>query len=131
MLNVINYALKKHSPNFLPYLKKEGRYTTVIKSASYLMHNAMIKFTKIRKSVIENSDYIVQDDSGVPIRYLSNNWQLQFHGYYDQPIPLFKHRTQKDLQMAMKKNSTGILPFSYGYDYGKGQSNLITAKRLK
>ncbi len=128
MLNVIDNALKTKSPNFLPYIKAGGPYATFLKSASYLMHNGEIKFTKIRTAVLENSNYIVQDDSGVPVRYLpSSNWNVAYHGVYDTPIPLFKHRTQKDLRKAMKKHSTGILPFSYGYDYRKNESNLITA----
>lgn len=128
MLNVIDNALKNHSPHFLPYIKAGGPYATFLKSASYLMHNDKIKFTKVRAAVLSSSSFIVQDDSGVPLRYLpSSKWAVSFHGVYDRPIPLFGHRTQKDLKQAMKKNSTGVLPFSYGYDYRKGESNLITA----
>jgi hypothetical protein len=130
MLNVIDYALTNSSPNFIPYLSKEGPFTTIIKSASYLMHNDKTKFTKIRAAVLENSNYIVQDDSGIPLRYFkSEKWQVKFHGHYEKPIGLFSHRMQPDLKNAMKKYSTGILPFSYGYDYKKGHSNLITAKK--
>jgi len=129
MLNVIDNALTVSSPNFIPYLLKEGRYTTVIKSASYLMHNDTIKFTKIRKAILDSSDYIIQDDSGIPLRYFQKGWSMKFHGFYDRPIPLFSNRTQNDLKEAMKKHSTGILPFSYGYDYKKGESNLMTAER--
>jgi len=130
MLNVIDYAVTKHSPQFLPYIKAGGPYTTFLKSASYLMHNDKIKFTKVRAAVLSSSSFIVQDDSGVPLRYLpSSRWTVSFHGVYDRPIPLFGHRTQKDLKLAMKKKSTGVLPFSYGYDYRKGESNLITARK--
>jgi hypothetical protein len=132
MLNVIDQALANSSPNFIPYLKKEGPYSTVLKSASYLMHNDKVKFTKIREAVLSLSDYIIQDDSGVPLRYFpADTWKLKFHGYYDRPISLFAHRTQKDLFEAMKKNTTGTLPFSYGYDYQKGKSNLMSAERIK
>jgi len=130
-LNVINYALKKQSPNFLKYLKKEGPYTTILKSASYLMHTDK-KFSKIRSFVLKNSDYILQDDSGVPIRFFnSSKWKVQYHGYYDRPIKLFANRYQKRLRKNMQKKSTGVLPFSYGYDYQKGQSNLISAEKKK
>ncbi len=130
MLNVIDYALVKHSPNFLPYLRKNGPYSTVIKSASYLMHNDNVKFTKIRKVILDTSTFLVQDDSGVPIRYLEGKgWDVKYHGYYDQPIPLFRNRFQADLKKKMKEESTGILPFSYGYDHQVNQSNLITAKK--
>ncbi len=132
MLNVIDYALTKYSPNFIPYIIKEEPYTTVIKSASYLMHNDKIKFTKIRKAVLKVSDYIIQDDSGIPLRYLpSDKWKVKFHGYYNRPIPMFKKRFQKDLKYSFKKYSTGILPFSYGYNFKIGRSNLITAEKIK
>jgi hypothetical protein len=132
MLNVIDNALKKYSPNFIPYLKSEGKFTTVIKSASYLMHNDKIKFTKIRKAIITSTDYFIQDDSGVPLRYFgSKKWNVKFHGFYDKPISLFYNRYQNDLKIAMKKKSTGKLPFSYGYNFAIGQSNLMTAERIK
>ncbi len=132
MLNVIDNALTKFSPNFIPYIKSAGPYTTVIKSASYLMHNDKIKFTKIRAALLAVSRYIVQDDSGVPLRYLTpGTWNVKFHGYYNSPIPMFKNRLQKDLKKAMKEHSTGILPFSYGYNYKPGESNLMTVERIK
>jgi hypothetical protein len=132
MLNVIDAALTTSSPNFIPYLKKEGPYATIIKSASYLMHNDNEKFTRIRAAVMESTSYLVQDDSGVPLRYFkADKWKLAFHGYYDGPIGLFANRMQKDLKKAMEEKSTGKLPFSYGYDYKPGQSNLMTAEKVR
>lgn len=132
MLNVIDQALATSSPNFIPYLKKEGPYATIIKSASYLMHNDNTKFTKIRAAVLDSTSFLVQDDSGVPLRYFkSDKWKLAFHGYYNGPIGLFANRMQKDLKKAMDEKSTGRLPFSYGYVYKQGQSNLMTAEKIK
>ncbi|MCU0849055.1 MAG: hypothetical protein MUD12_14340 [Spirochaetes bacterium] len=132
MLNVIDEALASSSPNFLPYLAGEGRFTTLLKSASYLMHNDNVKFTKIRSFILKNSDYVLQDDSGIPMRYFpASEWKLRFHGIYDQPISLFRNRAQKDLREAFKKQSTGMLPFSYGYDYKINESNLMSAERKK
>ncbi len=132
MLNVIDYALTNFSPNFIPYLKKEGPYAVVIKSASYLMHNDNIKFTQIRTALLASMDYLVQDDSGIPLRYFDQEkWKLTFHGFYDRPIGLFANRAQPDLKKTMAEKSTGKLPFSYGYDYQQGQSNLMTAEKIK
>jgi hypothetical protein len=129
-LNVIDYALKTQSPNFLPYIQKNAPYSTFLKSASYLMHNDDIKFTKIRAAILKSSNSIVQDDSGVPLRYFpAKKWNVAFHGIYEQPIALFKHRYQSDLRAAMKKNTSGVLPFSYGYNYQKGKSNLMIITR--
>ncbi len=132
MLNVIDHALETSSPNFIPYLRKEGPYATILKSASYLMHNDNVKFTKIRAAILESTGYLVQDDSGIPLRYFKQDkWKLAFHGYYDGPIGLFANRMQRDLKKAMDEKSTGRLPFSYGYDYKPGQSNLMTAEKIK
>jgi hypothetical protein len=130
MLNVIDSALESSSPNFLPYLKSLAPCSSVLKSASYLMHNDSAKFTKIRTAILDVSRYLVQDDSGVPLRYLSaGQWMISYHGFYDRPIPLFANRAQADLRKAFKEKSSGTLPFSYGYDYRQGESNLISAER--
>ena len=132
MLNVIDNALATSSPNFIPYIKKGGPYATIIKSASYLMHNDNIKFTQIRSAILSTTDYLVQDDSGIPLRYFKpEKYKLVFHGYYNGPIGLFANRMQYDLKKAMDAKSTGKLPFSYGYVYKPGQSNLMTAERIK
>ncbi len=129
-LNVIDNSLKTYT-NFIPYLETYGRYTTILKSASYLMHNED-KFTKIRALVLDHSDYLLQDDSGAALRYFpANTWKLSFHGTYSRPVPLFAHRYQSDLNEMIKKHSTGPLPFSYGYNFKENESNLMFAERIK
>jgi hypothetical protein len=135
MVNISDDALAKSSPDFLPYLASRGRLVTMIKSASYLMHKDSprdpARFEQIRALVLSQSDFVVQDDSGVPLRlFARDQWKLLFHGSYDAPIPQFQRRAQKDLKLEMQRNSTGKLPFSYGYDYKQGESNLMTAQRL-
>lgn len=129
-VNVIDYALNT-STNFIPWLQARGRYTTIIKSASYLMHNTD-KFTKIRDITLAHSDLILQDDSGIALRYFDPKvWKLTYHGQYTRPIPLFAHRFQKDFYDNMKNNSKGLLPFSYGYDIKPGKEpNLMMAERI-
>lgn len=128
-LNVIDYSLATYT-NFIPYLESQGRFTTIIKSASYLMHNDT-KFTKIRALTLSHSDYILQDDSGIALRFFPpQKWKLTFHGTYSKPVSLFAHRYQQDFMDAMKKYSTGPLPFSYGYNFRENESNLMFAKRV-
>jgi hypothetical protein len=128
-LNVIDNSLKTYT-NFIPYLETYGRYTTILKSASYLMHNED-KFTKIRALVLGHSDYLLQDDSGAALRYFpTDTWKLSFHGTYSKPVPLFAHRYQTDLNEMIKKHSTGPLPFSYGYNFKENESNLMFAERI-
>jgi hypothetical protein len=124
----------KTSPDFLSYAKNQGRFVTMIKSASYLMHKEGIAepahFAKIRSLILAQSDFVVQDDSGVPLRlFARDTWKLRFHGRYDRPTPEFAKYRQNDLKVEMQRNSTGKLSFSYGYAFKQGESNLMTAER--
>lgn len=135
-VNVADAYLAKRSPDFLRYLRRQGRFATMIKSASYLMHKDGIEepvhFEQIRTLILAQSDFLVQDDSGVPLRlFARDTWKLQFHGRYEAPTPEFGKHLQKDLKVEMQRNSTGKLPFSYGYSYKQGESNLVTAERAR
>jgi hypothetical protein len=135
-VNVADAYLAKSSPDFLPYLRRQGRFATMIKSASYLMHKDGIEepahFEQIRSLILTQSDFVVQDDSGVPLRlFARDTWKLQFHGTYEAPTPEFGKYLQKDLKVEMQRNSTGKLPFSYGYSYKQGESSLMTAERAR
>ena len=125
-LNVINEEISKH-PNFSAYMSTQPQCTAIVKSASFIMHIEEC-FSDIRKLVMQKSDQILQDDSGVPLRFfLKGDWDVTYFGYYDKPIPLFSNRFQESLKKNMTQYSKGKLPFSYGYDYKPGFSNLIFA----
>jgi hypothetical protein len=136
MVDVADAALAKSSPGFLPYLESQGRFVTMIKAASYLMHNEGRKepahFEQIRALILSQSDFVVQDDSGVPLRlFARDTWKLAFHGTYEAPTREFGKHLQNDLRVEMHWNSTGKLPFSYGYAYKQGESNLMIAERIQ
>jgi hypothetical protein len=136
MVNVADASLAKSSPDFLPYLKSQGRFVTMIKAAAYLMHKEgngePAHFEQIRSLILNQSDLVVQDDSGVPLRlFARDTWKLRFHGRYESPTPEFDKYLQKDLKIETQRNSTGKLPFSYGYAYKLGESNLMTAERIQ
>jgi hypothetical protein len=102
---------------FLSYCAACPPFTTIVKSASYLMHNR--DYSRIRTAVLERSSSILQDDTGVPFRCLNDGkWRLSFYGKYHAPIPVFANYLQKDLKENCDKQSAGPLPFSYGYGYG-------------
>lgn len=129
-INVIDNSLSTYT-NFIPHLESYKRYTTIIKSASYLMHNDN-KFIKIRDLTLNHSDLILQDDSGVALKFFSPyQWKLTFFGVYTKPVPLFAHRYQPELKEKFDTLSKGPLPFSYGYNSGIGNSNLMLAERVQ
>ncbi len=136
MVNVADADLAKSSPELMPYLESQGRLVTMIKSASYLMHKEGIEepahFEQIRSLILRQSDFVVQDDSGVPLRlFARDTWTLRFHGRYEAPTPEFAKYLEKDLKIEMQRNSSGRLPFTYGYAYQQGESNLMTAERAR
>ena len=128
-VNATNASLADH-PEFLDYLRKLGRTTTLIKSASYLLHAR--QFSLVRESLLEASGFIVQDDTGAPYDQLAKRgWQLRFYGRYDVPIPPFEWAYQPALAAAHERAKGPPLPFRFGYqvDSGVNRSNLMVAQR--
>lgn len=110
----------------LSFCRKLGRGNALLKSASYLPHQN--NFSTIRNFLLEQSDLIVQDDAGIPIRYFdSSKWNVRFYGDYLGPIDIFKQFYQPELHSM---NSAGSLPFGIGYrGWDPRKSALIVATR--
>ena len=113
-INIENKS--KQIDNFLDFLQTYPSMSTMIKSASYLMH--LKSFSKIRNAILKKSVSVLEDDSGIPYRKFDKNvWKISYFGKYHVPIRVFKGFTQKDLSRAIDKHSPGLLPFSYGYGF--------------
>ncbi len=114
----------------LKYVRSLGPLTTYVKSATYLMHKSY--FSKIRNLVLERSNYLLQDDSGVAMKYFpKNNWQFTYYGTYKRPINLFAKQYQPELTTAYHDSlhRARPLPFGTGYNWRQTDSNLLLAKR--
>lgn len=109
------------------FLKNLPAVTTYLKSASYLLHKPY--FSVIRKTILDKSNYVLQDDSGIPVRFFeAKQWNHQYYGTYDAPINLFRNFVQKDLKMAYDSTEKTVikpLSFGIGYDYKLNESNLM------
>lgn len=117
--------------DLLTFLNKRDVNATYLKSASYLLHRPT--FSIIRDFILDNSDYLLQDDSGVPVEYFDPvTWDLTFYGSYIKPISLFAERHQEALAEIYKEGkNVKPLPFGIGYQYHKGSSNMMLAKKRK
>lgn len=116
--------------DFTQFLKKSNINSTYLKSASYLMHRP--SFSIIRNLILGESEFLLQDDSGIPLSFFDKNkWELTFYGTYTKPISLFASRHQEDLKEAFenKENTVKKLPFGIGYMYKNGSSNLMKARK--
>lgn len=113
----------------LLFAKSFGRLTTYLKAASYLMHIA--RFDMIRNFILDTSDEILEDDSGIPYRqFHPNKWKINLYGTYSRTIRLFKNKYQPDLKKAYEESPCkGDLPFWIGYNISHREVNLLYAKR--
>jgi len=119
----------EYYPEFVNWVGQYKPSTALIKSASYLLHDG--QFTKIRAMLLDSADVLVQDDTGVPYRFLNQApWQVKLYGRYHKPIRPMEYAYQKDLEAAYKANpDQPDLPFPFGYHWRGKQSALIMARR--
>ncbi|HEX5605456.1 MAG TPA: hypothetical protein VFY96_03015, partial [Candidatus Binatia bacterium] len=116
-------------PDFLNWVSQYKPATVLIKSASYLLHDQ--QFSKTRTMILDAADVLVQDDTGIPFRFISQNpWQVKLYGRYHRPIRLMRYGYQKDLETAFNsRQEQNSLPFPFGYHWRGQQSGLIVAHR--
>jgi hypothetical protein len=113
---------------FLAFCSGLGRGDALLKSASYLMHSD--NFSKVRDFVLDRSDVIVEDDSGIPLRFFKpDEWQLQAFGNYIRPLSIFPRAYQPGLKSLYVRSPAGPLDFGIGYHWRPRQSNLLLATR--
>jgi hypothetical protein len=114
----------------LKFCEGLGLAEVFIKSASYLLHNGT--FSAVRSFLIDRAATVVQDDSGIPVRFLpSQDWKLQPFGRYVGPIPIFAGQYQKGLSEVFRKSSPPRLEFGVGYRWRPHESNLLLASRTQ
>jgi hypothetical protein len=122
-----NWGLK--TSGFLAFCKGLGPGDSFVKSASYLMHSD--NFSTVRDFLIENTATLVQDDSGVPLRFLDDkSWRLTAFGRYLRPIGIFSAKTyQPKMRDMFAKGRAQPLDFGIGYRWRPNESNLLLAVR--
>lgn len=99
--------------------------TTFTKSASYLMHYTF--FSVIRGLLLEKSQWILEDDTGIPYKYFKpETWDSRLYGEYVKPIELFKGVEQDDLKKAYAEpGRVKILPYHLGYHWSTNKDSLL------
>ncbi len=127
--------LSNHGLNVKPaplaFVRSLGPLTTYLKSATYLMHK--VYFSEVRTLVLRRSRYILQDDSGIAMKYFQKGaWQFNYYGTYHRPINLFAKHYQPELTAAYSDtmHKPKALLFGTGYNWRQTDSNLLLARRL-
>ena len=126
-LNVANGALRAN-PEFLPFLKGFKPSMTFMKSAAYLLQAK--EFARLRETLLDVSEVLVQDDTGIPYRVLRDRkFEIQLFGRYAPPIRDFPDAYQEDLAAAFEQaGKVSELPFPFGYHWKQGRSGLMVAR---
>jgi hypothetical protein len=121
-------AALRANPEFLPFLARHNPSMTFLKSASYLLHGN--EFAGTRKTLLEVSELVVQDDTGIPYRYFrEHGFEVRLFGRYARPIRDFNYGYQKDLDAAYRQvGNVAVLPFPFGYHWQQGRSGLMVAR---
>ncbi len=118
----------RSQPGFLKFCEAQGTGGSLLKSASYLMFEN--GFSRVRDFLLNQSNAIVQDDSGIPISAFDpSKWLLRYFGSYAGPIDLFKQYYQPQLQGLYQQSNPAPLGFGIGYRWSPRQSTLIVATR--
>ncbi len=127
-LDATDKALRYY-PDFLRFIGNHQPASGLIKSASYLLHDN--QFSKTREMMLADVDQLVEDDTGIPYRFLkSANWNIKLYGKYHKPISPMEWGYQPQLDRAYHE-AKGIdtLPFPFGYHWRGQESGLLLANR--
>jgi hypothetical protein len=137
-VQTLTYArVRMEDPEFakqealVAYLERHAPFTTLLKSASYLLHDR--QFSKVRGLVLAGSRAVLQDDTGVPYRFFDKAaWRVRLYGRYSPPVKDFNYGTQPDLEQAYRDTAAvRDLPFSFGYHWRQGTASVMLAVRTE
>ncbi|MDX2202495.1 MAG: hypothetical protein NW223_07085 [Hyphomicrobiaceae bacterium] len=124
--DVSNGGLK--TSGFLKFCEGLAPGDAFVKSASYLMHSD--SFSSVREFLLQQASAIVQDDTGVPVRFFKReDWEVRPYGRYLGPIPLFYGRYQSQMAELFRKGQSTPIDFGVGYRWRPNESNLIIATK--
>ncbi len=116
----------KSNPGFLKFCEQQGTGVSLLKAASYLMHEE--GFSRVRNFLLTHSKVILQDDSGIPRRFFDDRkWDIRYCGQYVGPIEIFKKYQQPDLVRWFAVSAPAPLHFSFGYQWQPSRASLMIA----
>ena len=96
---------------YLKFCQEFGRGDSLVKSASYLLHNP--GFSDVRDFLLKNSAAILQDDTGIPVKFLT--------------IPTGDSALTEPTCTQSANSGTRISP-SYGSFTGKNTQRRLTSR---
>jgi len=127
-VNLKNDGLGKGGASFVNFIKQSQPGAAYIKADSYLLHES--DFSTIRNLLLSQCPVIVQDDSGIPLRYFDvAHWNLLLFGTYAPPLDIFKQYYQADMADLYRRTLAAPLGFGTGYHWDPRTANLLIGIR--
>ena len=117
------------SSGFLKWAESFGTGDGFMKAASYLTHNA--EFSTVREFVLKQTARILQDDTGIPLRFLEPTFDVVPYGVYISPIPVFAGQYQSKLKELFTKSKPQPISFAFGYRFRQSHVLIASRKDLK
>ncbi|WKA32082.1 hypothetical protein QUH67_23665 [Bradyrhizobium roseum] len=107
---------------FLKFCETLGPGNSLIKSASYLLHEG--NFSTVRSFLLNNSASIIQDDSGIPLGYFNaKKWRFFPFGRYLGPIDKFPGLYQPSYAELFRRAQP--VDFGIGYRWRTHETNVL------
>jgi hypothetical protein len=120
----------KADGSLLAHLSAKGKVAAMTKAASHLLWND--HFSSIRGWLIDHTDWMISDSTGIPPRYAQPAGYAQdTYGTFDGPalFGLYDKRDAEDLKRLFKSEPTRDLAFRYGYPDQAGHAHLVVTRR--
>jgi len=107
--NLADSAIKAN-PGFVKFCEQQGRGLSFLKAAAYLM--ASDNFSMSRDFLLAQSKLILQDESGIPYRFIEpEKWDIHIYA------------KDRDLTKPVR------LPFSFGYEQQSASSLMVATPK--
>lgn len=124
-MDLSNDGLNKNE-NHLTFFQKSTQHPVLLKAASHLPQHP--GFTLVRNAILENAPMVVQDETGLDYKPLSEKFNTVLYGQFVKAYKVFS-TYNKELAHAYKdRTDEKPLPFRVGY-YKDGNYAFIVAKR--
>jgi len=124
-MDLSNSGLKK-TPQNLRFFEESSKSPILLKAASHLPQHR--NFTLIRDAMLNNAPFLIQDETGLDYKPLSELFDTVLYGKFVKPYKVFLTYNLELVKAYQKRQNDKPLPFRIGYFKG-GNYALIVATR--
>lgn len=124
----LDFGNQNKRQSLMQFMQK-FKFATFIKSSSYRLYED--EYSEMRNFILENSQAVLQDDTGIPFRFYDKKWTKYPFGRYTGPtLRIFEPYTQPDMIEFYNQSHYTKIPFALGYGFNQKRTNLLLAVPL-